>query len=419
MTNDDQLRRARQLAASGDRHGAAAIWSDVLARQPDNTEGLNFLGNWELANGRAAQAESHFRKALAIDPGQPALLFNHAASARAAGMLAAAERSLTEALAVDPYFVQAMFQLAVLYEDTGEPRKAAQVYRNFVDTAPPELMQDARYQGLIARAKKAIEDDNRELGNAILSDAGTPTRRMTEMLGSFLGQHRSYVSEPTFLSVPRLPAIPFLEREATPWLSILEDAAPAITRELRSLLDETAQPDFVPYVNNPPGVPANQWKELDHSSDWSAYFFWKHGQRHEAHCTRCPVTAEVLEALPMPRLANRAPNAFFSLLKPGVRIPPHTGVTNARLTCHLALVVPQGCGFRVGPETRQWQEGKAWVFDDTIEHEAWNEGTEPRYILIVDVWHPMLEPAEQDFVATLLDRYDVHYGSRRASADGF
>src|SRR5260370_583499 len=86
--------------------------------------------------------------------------------------------------------------------------------------------------------------------------------------------------------------------------------------------------------------------------------------------------------VPPADVPGQAPTAFFSMLQPLTRIPPHTGVTNTRLVCHVPLVIPSGCGFRVGSETRQWEPGKAWVFDDTIEHEAWNESDKPRYILI-------------------------------------
>jgi len=97
-------------------------------------------------------------------------------------------------------------------------------------------------------------------------------------------------------------------------------------------------------------------------------------------------------------LPGSAPTAVFSILEPRTRIPPHTGVNNARLICHLPLIVPPGCGFRVGAETREWQPGKAFVFDDTIEHEAWNLSDSPRAILIFDVWNPFLSAAERDMI---------------------
>jgi aspartyl/asparaginyl beta-hydroxylase (cupin superfamily) len=98
---------------------------------------------------------------------------------------------------------------------------------------------------------------------------------------------------------------------------------------------------------------------------------------------------------------------MFSLLAPGTRIPPHTGVANTRLVCHLPLIVPPGCGFRVGAETRQWEPGKAFVFDDTIEHEAWNDSAELRVVLIFDVWPWALGEAERRAVAAVMARSDA------------
>ena len=93
---------------------------------------------------------------------------------------------------------------------------------------------------------------------------------------------------------------------------------------------------------------------------------------------------------------------MFSLLKPRTLIPAHVGVNNARLVCHLPLMVPEGCWFRVGAEKRFWKRGEAFVFDDTIEHEALNPTDELRVVLIFDVWHPDLSEIERDAVAALI-----------------
>jgi len=109
----------------------------------------------------------------------------------------------------------------------------------------------------------------------------------------------------------------------------------------------------------------------------------------------------VLAGVPQPDMPARTPSAMFSLLKPHTHIPPHNGVTNARLVVHLPLIVPQGCRFRVGNETREWIPGKAWVFDDTVEHEAWNDSDKLRVVLIFDIWHPHLSAAERELVTAL------------------
>jgi aspartate beta-hydroxylase len=78
----------------------------------------------------------------------------------------------------------------------------------------------------------------------------------------------------------------------------------------------------------------------------------------------------------------------------------------------LPLIVPAGCSFRVGNETRQWVEGQAWVFDDTIEHEAWNRSDKPRLILLFEIWQPELTAAEQAAVRELFGTLDSHTGAK-------
>ena len=130
-----------------------------------------------------------------------------------------------------------------------------------------------------------------------------------------------------------------------------------------------------------------------------------------AHIARCPRTAAALAHAPRCEVAGRAPTAFFSILDASTTIPAHTGVTNTRLTVHLPLIVPPDCRFRVGGTTREVRAGRAWVFDDTIEHEAWNGSDMPRAILIFDIWNPFLSEVERDMVRTatevVIDYYQM------------
>jgi aspartyl/asparaginyl beta-hydroxylase (cupin superfamily) len=113
-----------------------------------------------------------------------------------------------------------------------------------------------------------------------------------------------------------------------------------------------------------------------------------------------------LARAPLPHVRGRDPMVLFSVLKPGAHIPPHSGFLNSRLICHLPLIVPQGCRLRVGNDLREWEKGKAWVFDDSIEHEAWNPSRETRVILLFDIWRPELTDEERGLVAALLEAMD-------------
>src|SRR4029453_2923613 len=126
-----------------------------------------------------------------------------------------------------------------------------------------------------------------------------------------------------------------------------------------------------------------------------------------ANARHCPRTMETLSTIPQPRIGGAGPHAMFSLPAPNTAIPPPRGVKNTRLVCHLPLIVPEGCWFRVGAETRYWERGKAFVFDDTIEHEASNPTSELRVVFIFDVWHPDLSAVERDAVAALIETVTV------------
>jgi len=231
------------------------------------------------------------------------------------------------------------------------------------------------------------------------SEAGR--RRFDESVGILSGRARVYTQEPLLLHYPRLPAIPFYERSLFPWLPELEAATQTIRAELEGAL-ASAKDDFAPYIAYPKDAPVNQWGELNHSRRWSSFFLWKDGARQEAACRLCPKTAALLESLPMARQPGYAPTAMFSALEAHTHIPAHTGSTNVRLLCHLPLILPGPARFRVGAETRDWKLGQAWVFDDTIEHEAWNDADELRVILIFDVWNPFLDEGERELVNALL-----------------
>ena len=160
--------------------------------------------------------------------------------------------------------------------------------------------------------------------------------------------------------------------------------------------------ELVPYIQYADYLPLDQWRPLNNNRDWTAVHLLQNGKQIEANARHCPGTLELLENFDQPQIAGASPNAMFSLLAPGTAIPPHVGVNNTRLVCHLPLVVPEGCWFRVGAETRFWKRGEAFVFDDTIEHEAMNPSEQLRIVFIFDVWRPQLSAIEREGVTALV-----------------
>jgi aspartyl/asparaginyl beta-hydroxylase (cupin superfamily) len=226
-------------------------------------------------------------------------------------------------------------------------------------------------------------------------------KRIERFRTNVLRRTRPYHSEPTHFHFPELTEREFHPREAFPWLEEVEAATSQITDELHAVMD-AERAELVPYIQYEEHQPLDQWRELNRNRDWTAIHLIKNGEWIETNARHCPQTMALLDRLPQPQMKSAGPNAMFSLLAPHTHIPPHVGVSNARLVCHLPLIVPEGCWFRVGAETREWVPGNAFLFDDTIEHEAMNESDSLRVVFIFDVWHTDLSEAERDAVAALI-----------------
>jgi aspartyl/asparaginyl beta-hydroxylase (cupin superfamily) len=233
-------------------------------------------------------------------------------------------------------------------------------------------------------------------------------RRIERFASNCARRTRHFHQEPTHFHYPGLPEIEFHDRSCFPELDALEAATDEIRAEFEALIAAEIG-ELVPYTQYPEGVPLGQWEKLNNNPDWTAIHLLKNGRRIEANARHCPRTMSLLEGLPQPQVAGASPNAMFSLLAPHTRIPPHTGVANTRLVCHLPLIVPPACGFRVGETRLEWRTGEAFVFDDTIEHEAWNNSDELRVVLIVDLWPTALGVEEREAVAGMIPAAGVSF----------
>ena len=401
-TGEEELFARASAAWHEGRHEAAAqLLRTLIETQPRHVTALNTLALIAIGAGDSERAIHYLERAAAAEPDLPGLWFNLYQAFDMAGDLDGAMNSLDRALIADPYHVPAVLMKAALLERTGRAAEALATFRAIVAVGPnpdslPEPVRLALERGLeLIRA-----DDERRaatlagpMAEVYAAHAGADFDRVRAYVEQRTGRRKVYVQQPINGHFPYLPAIEFFPRRHFPWFAELEAKTAEIRGELLSLLAQGE--GFRPYIAFDPTQPANQWEELNHSPRWSAWFFWQDGVRQDSNCARCPATAAALEAIPLLDLPGKGPTAMFSILEPKTRIPPHTGSNNVRTTVHLPLVVPEGCGFRVGAETKAWRVGEAWAFDDTIEHEAWNDSDELRAVFIVDVWNPLLTEAER------------------------
>jgi aspartyl/asparaginyl beta-hydroxylase (cupin superfamily) len=337
------------------------------------------------------------------------ILLDKALALRMLGRLGEAVEALDAALVLDPRSLIALLSKGALLERLGRGKEAVFFFKAATAVAPPPEALPPGLAAPLARAREAVDSASESLAAHLRASVaelrsrfdGESLDRFDESLEIYAGRTRAFLQQPLLLHYPRLPAIPFHDRAAFPWLAELEAATEVIRAELIAVRERTLE-GFVPYIAYPPGIPVNQWGELNHSLKWSTFFLWQNGERQDGACALCPRTAAILASLPMADLPGYAPTAMFSVLDAHTRIPPHTGSTNARLIVHLPLILPGPARFRVGNVTRPWRAGEAWVFDDTIEHEAWNDAAEPRTILIFDVWNPLLSAAERALVSAMM-----------------
>jgi len=415
---------ARALAdaitqVSGTRRPAEALKliEMALARAPEQPLVLNAAGGHMFRTGEAGRARELYEKAIVADGNSKVLWLNLANACRALGDMKSEAEALEKALAIEPRYVLALLQKAALMERQARPKSAAIFYEAALDSLASGAPAPKQAAAALAHAQDVVLASRRELEKFLEQEvaavreqhAAADQHRYAACRDVYLRKRRVYHNQPKQILFPYLPEIEFFRREDFPWLDVLEAATEEIAAEaLAALSGDRA--GFKPYVDFPPGTPIDDWAALNHSSDWSVYPLWRDGEQIPAHVQKCPKTAAVLAQLPLCDIPHYAPGAFFSVLKPRTRLPPHTGTTNTRSIVHLPLVIPSGCGFRVGADVRTWTEGNAWVFDDSIEHEAWNDSDETRIILIFDIWNPLLSAAERDLVRALTVGIGRYYG---------
>lgn len=341
-----------------------------------------------------------------------AALAQAASAALARGEQERARELLERAAQLKPNDLTVLLARADYFATVGDQRAAAAHYRGALRYMPRYQQLPPHLQEGLRRAKAADDKVAKELEEHLrakleaagLGPAHAPAR-FSRAVDVMVGRKRAYVQEPRYLFYPELPQIQFYERSTFPWLDKVEAAFDSVRDELRAVIGG----DFNPYVTRTLGRPQGDEKGMLNNPDWSAFFLVKDGAVQPG-AERCPQTMAALSEAPLTRIPGRSPSVLFSKLAAGARIPAHTGMLNTRLICHLPLIVPEGCVFRVGNDVRPWREGQAWAFDDTIEHEAHNPSAVDRYILIFDVWRPELSEEERAGVIALCEAIDSYAG---------
>ena len=364
------------------------------------------------AAGDFAVARSLLEQAVQSDGASAELWTKLSAMRKASGDLRGALAAIEQALSLNPLEFSSLLARAVILETLGDP-SAGQEFGHALAQAPPDERLPEPMKPAVAQARRKWEAfqsarESRLLGALPQELTEFQREQAQRFITNYSKRTRHFHQEPSDFHYPGLPEIEFHDREQFPELDAIEQQTDAIRVEFEALIAAEAA-EMVPYVQYPERIPLRQWKELNNNPQWTAIHLLQRGERVEANARHCPRTMEALSQVPQPAVTGASPNAMFSLLAPHTRIPPHTGVANTRLVCHLPLIVPRNCGFRVGETVREWKGGEAFVFDDTIEHEAWNDSDELRVVLIFDLWPPALSGAERQAIAAVIGSSGVSF----------
>ena len=168
-----------------------------------------------------------------------------------------------------------------------------------------------------------------------------------------------------------------------PWVAEVEREWRLIRKELDLVL--TRKSELADFHEVMPDA-----RRITSDSMWKTYYFLGYGVRSERNIEACPETWRILQKVPGLK------TAMFSILEPGKHLPAHKGPYNGVLRFHLGLIVPEPrdkVTLRVVDQRTHWEEGKGIVFDDSYEHEVWNDTDGVRVVLFLDIVKPLRFPA--------------------------
>lgn len=375
---------------------AAPAAADALAR-----DGLD-----ALRRGDGAAARRAFERLLAEAPDAPRPWFPLAQACRLLGDAPGETRALDALLKAEPRHLAGLLLMGDRKRLDGDDRAAFTFYSAALNQAAVTRDVPPALRPLLARAEAFKGEAATRFADHLAGAIGERlSPRVAASIDLLLGRTPLYLQQPSMFYFAGLPQQPFYPRDTFDWVPALEAATPSIRAELAAVT-ATA---FHPYVEGSGDRPRPNNPLLD-DPNWGALYLWRSGAPVAENAARFPAAMAALADLPIPRIAGRSPMALFSRLAPGTHIQPHHGLLNTRLICHLPIVVPEGCGLRVGAETRHWREGELVIFDDSFEHEAWNRGDAMRTVLLFEVWRPELGEGEKAELTRLFEAID-EYGS--------
>ncbi|KFP62016.1 Aspartyl/asparaginyl beta-hydroxylase, partial [Cariama cristata] len=293
--------------------------------------------------------------------------------------------------------------LGVGYLLIGDNSNAKKVYEEVLSLAPNDGFAKVHY-GFILKAENKIAESIPYLKEGLESgDPGTNDGRFYFHLGDALqrmGDKEAYkwyelgYQRGHFASVWQRSLYNVKGLKAQPWWTAKETGYTELVKSLEKNW-KLIRDEGLAVMDKKRSLFLPEDENLREKGDWSQFTLWQQGRKNENACKSVPKTCALLERFPEATGCRRG-QIKYSVMHPGTHVWPHTGPTNCRLRMHLGLVIPkEGCRIRCAQENRTWEEGKVLIFDDSFEHEVWQDAENYRLIFIVDVWHPELSTQQR------------------------
>lgn len=355
-----------------------------------------FSKDFNLATGLLLEANKHYGESIEFH--WPLVLCYLKTN-----QLALYEKHLKKCIECEKNYEPSYILLAELYAKQKLDQKAKKYFamaykvepsymsRRYFDSAPPFV------KNALNLSRAYLFDDYHRGINLIVKELSTKgdTKRLERCFNIYLGREPKAVDanfNPQLLYFPDIRKQEFYSPAEFDNFAILNEYQKSISSEYKKI-DEP----FTNYINlHSTGSSEVALKEFEgyEEDKWKSFHLYRYG-RNEANCKLCPKTDEVLQKIGLPDVDGFMPEAFFSRLAPGATIPPHYGLSNARLAVHWPVELNNDSYIEVGGVKKSWKEGEALIFDDSFSHNAKNNSDKDRTVLIFDTWHPDLTEVER------------------------
>lgn len=407
---------ADALFKQGQVEKAKGAYEQLISEDPKPVRALQMLAAISFSQNKNEEAIAYSEKLLEFDPNNLQILLAIGQACEKIGNLDQALSAYRRAALSHPGSALSYLFIGSVLQEKNDTETALKAYGlSFVldrailflheqQNVPPFIAERSRRAGALIEGKfadlqtKAIDDLETSL------DADLSRIRKTCWYGTHQGAlpYRDNLQRPEGNYIPGLDPEPVFGKEQFDWAEAIEAQYPEIREEILANLNLDADEDCRPYLTQ--GLNEHHpLSGLSGDKNWSSVHLYKEGMANDAALKRFPKTAAALRNVEHTTRNGLPLEIFVSALKPKTAIAPHFGLTNAGITVHLPIVIPEGdAAIRVGKEKHSWREGELFFFDDAFEHEAWNNTDELRIVLIFEVWNPNLTKAEQTALDTLV-----------------